>query len=239
MSLRSEVFTADTNWTCPDGVTLVRVLMQAAGGAGGAWANTFSGASMGGGGAGEICVGFPVPVTPGVSYFIDVGSGGDGGGGSSTTNDATAGEDASFENFTMLGGGRGLGPENSGGAGGGPNGNFVGHGVAGDGGLAESPVHFGGAGGGGSHAAGGTQIGQYPGGTKGNPADGLQPGGGGAGSLFGSGGIGGDAHNSGVAANGRTSGGGGAGCNVGGVGQPTLGGGDGTNAIVVLFWASR
>lgn len=247
MSSRSQVFLSDATWTCPTGVSLVRVVMEGAGGAGGAWAKNFAGASMGGGGAGEICVNFPVPVTPGTAYLVSVGAGGSGGlhpTGNININDASAGSPVSFNGLSMLGGGvGGLNGVAGGGAGGGPNGFASTINQAGDRGSAESPVHYGGAGGGSGKFNGGQQIGEYLYGSAGTPST-FNAGGGGAASIYGAGGRGGDgdgtvANGAGQSATGYSSGGGGSSHEVGGLGSSSsLRGGDGANGIVILFWTA-
>ena len=63
------VFTANATWTCPPGVTSVSVVAVGGGGGGGA----FEGGGGGGGGLGWKN---NIPVTPGQTYTVVVGSGG-------------------------------------------------------------------------------------------------------------------------------------------------------------------
>lgn len=97
-----EVFTSNSTWTCPAGVSQIELLMIGAGGGGGGGAGGGSGASggplfggQGGRGVGtgsvglyadcgqpgEILVLRNVPVIPGTAYGITVGAGGIGGAG--------------------------------------------------------------------------------------------------------------------------------------------------------------
>jgi len=107
------------SWTCPSGVTSVQALIVAGGGGGGP-------PGGGGGGAGGLIYSNSTPVTPGVTYPVVVGQGGDGGVYNSRA--GYTGQNSSFANLIALGGGSGggnsVGPTN-GGSGGGQSGNFT------------------------------------------------------------------------------------------------------------------
>ena len=77
MGSGSVTFTATgtTMWTCPPGVTQVQATPTGAGGGGGCGSATGNGH---GGGGGEVRIGL-IPVTPGNSYPVVVGTGGGGG----------------------------------------------------------------------------------------------------------------------------------------------------------------
>ena len=111
------------SWTCPAGVTSVQALIVAGGGGGGP-------PGGGGGGAGGLVYSSSVSVTPGVTYPIVVGQGGDGG--VYNTRAGYSGGNSSFVNLIVLGGGagggNGFGPI-GGGSGGGSSGNFTASGV--------------------------------------------------------------------------------------------------------------
>lgn len=65
-------------WTCPDGVTQVRVECWGGGGAGGGGVQDGTGAARGGGGAGGGYARSTVAVVPGTDYTVFVGAGGIG-----------------------------------------------------------------------------------------------------------------------------------------------------------------
>lgn len=160
------------SWTCPQGVTSVAVLVVAGGGGGG------SGTGGGGGGAGGVIYNSSYSVTPGSSYSIAIGAGGQGSINNSTQ--ATNGGNSVFDTLTAIGGGYGGNESavagqrngNSGGSGGGGTYNgtggagTVGQGNNGGTGISGSN-RWSGGGGGGAGAVG--QAGQsFTGGNGGN-----------------------------------------------------------------------
>jgi hypothetical protein len=71
--LRKDYVTSSGTWVAPDGVTSV-LLIAAGGGQGGNY-----GGGPGSGGCGSLQVSGYVPVTPGVTYTVTIGAGGNGG----------------------------------------------------------------------------------------------------------------------------------------------------------------
>ena len=103
-------FTASTNtFIAPSGVNSISVLVVAGGGGGG------GGAFGGGGGAGGFIYNASFNTTPGSSYSVSVGSGGNGGTNSLGTannyvdNSGANGGDSIFGSLTAVGGGGGGG----------------------------------------------------------------------------------------------------------------------------------
>lgn len=94
-SQSSQTFGSSGTWTCPAGVTTITVEAWGAGGAGGGNASNRDGG--GGGGGGAYSKSTTISVTPGVTYAVNVGTGGSG-----TTLDGTAGGDSWFDNATVL-----------------------------------------------------------------------------------------------------------------------------------------
>ena len=81
------VITSSQNWTCPTGVTQVNIIVVGGGGGGGSARNGVYGSCVtggGGGGAGGLCTGV-IDVTPGTSYYCEVGAGGAGSLGFAST----------------------------------------------------------------------------------------------------------------------------------------------------------
>lgn len=104
-----EKITSSKSWTCPDGVTLISVLIVGGGGGGGgAGCNERGSSSYGGGGQGGACLLVrDIKVTPGQSYQIVIGTGGRGGTGSDDKNisvTGTKGGDTAAFGFTAIGG---------------------------------------------------------------------------------------------------------------------------------------
>lgn len=106
--------TAGTHtWTCPENVYEVIAFIAGGTGGGGGGASTgWSSDRCGGGGAsGTVWVGI-IPVVPGITYTLTVGSGGSGGakGGTSDSSvggNGTSGGNSSFESLVIVGGGGG------------------------------------------------------------------------------------------------------------------------------------
>jgi hypothetical protein len=112
----TQAFTANGTWTCPPGVTAVRLYGCGGGGGGGGGSGaSYSGNTVqgGAGGGGAIASHATVTVTPGASYSVTIGLGGLGGAGgaNSTTGVAgSAGTDTSFGALlTIYGAGGGAG----------------------------------------------------------------------------------------------------------------------------------
>ena len=96
-----QMFTSSGTWTCPSGVTTVHV--DGAGGGGGGGGGKDGGSGFGGGGA-DACKDKEVSVTPGTTYPVTIGAGGNGGSDSGHAGTAT-----SFGSLlTLSGGGAGL-----------------------------------------------------------------------------------------------------------------------------------
>ena len=73
----SSIFAASGTWVCPPGVTSVQVECWGGGGAGGSALKGASGTAIGGGGAGGAFAKVnSYTVTPGATYFVNVGAGG-------------------------------------------------------------------------------------------------------------------------------------------------------------------
>lgn len=115
------------NWTAPEGVNSVEVLVVAGGGGGGRGEGNVNGDAGGGGGAGGLLYRESYPVTPGTSYSYSVGPGGAG-----SSDQGSVGGNGSNSNFDILvaigGGGGGGGGYNAlgvaGGSGGGSGGEY-------------------------------------------------------------------------------------------------------------------
>jgi hypothetical protein len=105
-------FTSTGTFVCPAGVTVAEVLVVGGGGGGGAFA-TNSGPRMqcaAGGGGGEVVIG-TVPVTPGTSYTVTIGSGGAGGIAASAA--GGNGGNSSFGTLVTAYGGMGASTQNA------------------------------------------------------------------------------------------------------------------------------
>ena len=109
-----EKVTTSKNWICPQGVILITAILVGGGGGGsGCVKNEFTG---GGGQGGAVILVRDIPVTPGRSYSITIGSGGTGGS-PNTSNDSVKGSKGGSTTafgFTAIGGDPGSG--NAGGA---------------------------------------------------------------------------------------------------------------------------
>lgn len=99
-----------TSWTAPVGVTEVEYLVVAGAGGGG---NGYDNAGGAAGGAGMVLTG-SLSVTPGESYTVTVGDGGNGGADTRTNNAGSSGENSVFATITALGGGFGAGSRTGG-----------------------------------------------------------------------------------------------------------------------------
>jgi len=141
------------NWTCPEDVASVEVLVVAGGGSGGGGSGAIG---AGGGGAGGIIYNTSYSVVPGTTYTVVVGAGGVGANRIKGTN----GSNSQFGALVALGGGAGASdgsisnvgtPGGSGGGGGGRSGigapGTAGQGYSGSNGAANA-YYAGGAGGG-------------------------------------------------------------------------------------------
>lgn len=92
----TQTYPATSTWICPAGVTTIQVEAWGGGGAGGG--NTSNSDGGGGGGGGAYSKTTNIPVTPGTSYTVTVGSGGNGGSGN-----GASGSDSWFKtNATIL-----------------------------------------------------------------------------------------------------------------------------------------
>lgn len=159
-----QLFTSNTTWVCPAGVTSVSVVAVGAGGGGNSGWSGHVGYSGGmGGGGGGLGWRNNISVTPGTSYTVVVGSRGIGGPsslGSGGVSIGGAGGDSYFINRTTVLGVGGSGAiNNTGGAGG----SFLGDGggIGGTGGTTPTGYTFsnaGGGGGGGYTGAGGNGM---------------------------------------------------------------------------------
>lgn len=202
------------SWTAPAGVTSVCVVCIGGGQAGGAW---IAGTSQGGDG-GSLAYGNNIPVTPGQSYTVVVGAGGNGflqaGGSSSFINTATlvgggGGTGLGSAGSTRSGGGSGGAAGPAGPGGGGGAGGYSGNGGAGGGFKTAGLSGAGGGGGGGAGGDTGTSSSNTLGGSGGGVgimgqglsgaggSSGSQagfPGSGGMGATYGGGGGGYDSH---------------------------------------------
>jgi len=157
-------YSSTTTWTCPANVTSVQVEAWGAGGAGGSACDNGVGTATGGGGAGGAYAKvISYPVTPGSTYYINVGA----GGTNSSTNNGTkvSGGDSWFNSSnspstTILAKGGGGGASAIGGvlgSGGSPTAGSLGDVVyAGGSGITSTTTKYGGGGGGsaGTNSAG-------------------------------------------------------------------------------------
>ncbi len=238
----TETFTANGTWTVPNGVVEVTALLVGGGGGGAGGRNTTSGGGGGGGGGGNVMESV-IPVAPGTTWTVVVGTAGAAGGvgGNGTAGSASqmtgpggvpiyAGAGGSGGNTTSQAYGGGSGGSGGGGCGGGgANG-----GSAGDDGYG-NPIYIGGGGGanngggggGAWQASGGTGANCRANGGAGGAVNVNRGGGGGGGGCIGGGGAGGRYAVSGAVA-GTAPGGGGGG------GSAQQGGAAGAGGIVVL-----
>lgn len=101
MGIVTKTFTADGSWTCPAGVKYVIIWAQGGGGgaSGGASDNPLND-STNLSGSGSSLGYQAVPVTPGTTYSITIGLGGDGG---LADQPGANGGDTSFDSYTFHG----------------------------------------------------------------------------------------------------------------------------------------
>jgi hypothetical protein len=99
-----EEFTSSDTWTCPRGVTKVRIEGVGGGGGGGGGAGGANGTALdagisGGGGAGARLGTAWIDVTPGDTYTITIGTGGAGGLAGAANTDGADGSDGTSTTF--------------------------------------------------------------------------------------------------------------------------------------------
>lgn len=192
---RAKAFTATTKWIVPAGVFLIHFTGIGGGGGGAGTYQSLGGGGGEGGSSGELCVRFPVRVTPGETIIITVGNGGPLANFWSADAGGTIGGDTSFGGRAQaLGGRRGIG--------GGIRGGVSGISSSKDGklGTLAAPCHMGGTGGAYQGSPGGTptagtdgtgSMGRAVGGIGGIGFASEGGGAGGAASVWGIGGEGG------------------------------------------------
>lgn len=240
------------SWIAPSGVFDVSVVCV--GGGGGGSQSTTAGGGGGGGGLGWIK---SVPVSPGSSYTVVVGAGGNRDTDTGTGNNATAGGSSYFISTKVVAGFGGTAASSI--STGGVGGSFVGDGggVGGAGGTA--PTNTGGGGGGAGGYSGNGGAGGGASANGGNGAGGAGGGGGRGNSTFGGGGGGGvgifgegssgagsAAANDAVQGGGGSGGAGGANSRVGGAyggggagdDNSNNGNGAGASGAVRIIWGS-
>lgn len=119
MSLHKKLYTADGYFTCPAGVTSVRLTGCGGGGGGGGGEDGVDGFTRtqcsGGGGGGAQTHTMIVAVTPGTIYTITIGTGGSGGvRASATASNGNDGGDTTFDSLaTFLGASHGRGGDST------------------------------------------------------------------------------------------------------------------------------
>jgi hypothetical protein len=87
VTIKEQVFTSSSTWTAPAGVNSAQVVLVGGGGGGGGGADNVAG----GGGAGGAVIVKNIDVTPGTSYQVNIGVGGQGGlGALIASNDYTS-----------------------------------------------------------------------------------------------------------------------------------------------------
>jgi hypothetical protein len=150
------VTTGTYSWTAPSGVTSVSVVAVGGGGGGGhVW-------SSGGGGGGGLGWKNNIPVTPGVSYTVVVGQGGESTSNASNLSTNLGGTSYFISTATVAGYGGGRGGPGATSFGGGYGGGFLGDGGGrGGNGAFEGSWNRGGAGAGGYAGQGADNAGGY------------------------------------------------------------------------------
>ena len=214
-------FPSTTTWTCPVGVTSIKVECWGAGGAGGG-TNTVASTYSGGGGGGAYTLNNTVAVTPGTVYTITVGTGAVG----TFISGAAGGNSVFGASLVTANGGAGGTTVNGGNGVGGAGG--IGTFNGGTGGTATTVAGpkgnaGGGGGGAGSTGAGGNAVVSTPG-AAGTPNGGI----GGLGRT--------SAVGPGIGAPGVTLGGGGSGANSNAAGNKN--GGNGANGQIKITFAT-
>jgi hypothetical protein len=99
--LQYDLYTSNTNWVCPTGVTKVRVTCIAGGGGGGAY-DSSTPQNGGDGGRGGIAIGI-YTVVPGTTYAVTVG----GGGAGNNSGNGSSGSSSSLGSLCSATGGAG------------------------------------------------------------------------------------------------------------------------------------
>lgn len=102
-----EIFTTSGTWVVPTGVNFILVDMAGGGGAGGS-GQTNSASPGGGGGAAETILSHILPVTPGASLTIAIGSGGVGATDTNGTNGGTTSITGGAYTLSVAGGSGGV-----------------------------------------------------------------------------------------------------------------------------------
>ena len=174
--VQSFTTTGTTSWTAPSDVTQIEVLVVAGGGSGAGG----SGGGAGGGGAGGLIYNNSYPVTPGQTYTVTVGAGGQA---SNRANFGYTGSNSVFGALTAIGGGGGGCNTTAGqpGGSGGGSGEYATPDARGYGGAGTAGQGFAG---GNTSQTGVASGGGGAGGLGGNGSN-SAPGSGGAGLLFG------------------------------------------------------
>ena len=173
------VTTGTYSWTAPAGVTSVSVVAVGGGGGGGfQW-------SSGGGGGGGLGWKNNIPVTPGQSYTVVVGAGGESTANATNNSTNLGGTSYFISTATVAGYGGGQGGPGSTGATGGYGGGFFGDGGGrGGNGAYDGSWHSGGAGAGGYAGRGADTIGNAVASIGINGTAAPTGGGGGAGGYY-------------------------------------------------------
>ena len=170
------------SWTAPSGVTSVSVVCVGGGGGGQASAQAYNGVSACGGAGGGLGWRNNIYVTPGETYTVVVGSGGNGipgGSGAPGSNATKNGSDSYFINAQTVKGGGGNSADRTQNS---VGGNYVGDGGGngGKGNIGSGYAGGGGGGAGGYSGDGGDSVAPAPG-TTGTPGNDGQGGAGGSG----------------------------------------------------------
>lgn len=103
--IRVAQFTASGSWTAPAGVFSVNILAVGGGGGGGGATNTTTEQTVGGGGGGGGVYDGLIPVVPGTTYTVTIGTG--GAGASAGTVASSNGANTTFGSIMTAPGGQG------------------------------------------------------------------------------------------------------------------------------------